>query len=1315
MEKITAIQAAKLLGISIDNLEILEKQGLIHSSHDAEGINFYSSSEISQIKSRRGLTIADEAAKVGAQIQRETVSSISNFRKALIVAGSFVAGYLGLVVVFTILFIINPLQTSDFFGYYYRPNTAKPQARTSMIKGKSVLAAATGPAVVVNQTSILADLIKPAAATSLVAVKAIDDQKYIQIVTNPAGAAGIGAQTGIPGLPGANGANGADGPPGLTGPQGLTGPSGASGTSGTNGSNGTNGTSVADILTTPGSLIIRNGANTTVPLSAGSNGQVLTISSGIPAWENSSGLGAFSTLVSGINTTALMQVGSGASLSPTGTGAIIANSFTGLLPVSNGGTGVSTLTADGVLFGNGTGPLQTTSGPTSGQILLGNAGGVPTFTTLTGDATITGGGVLTLKNSGTPGTYGSAFNIPVFTTDTQGRVSGVTNTAISGLTAANLTAGDFSSKINSGTYSINISGNAASATNFSGLLLGDVTGTQTTTSVDKIKGAVLGTTTATSGNLLIGSGTQWVTQALSNDATINSTGVLTLKNTGIAGTYGSGSSIPVVITDAQGRVTNVTNTTIAGLTNSNLSGSAGITNANLANSAITFTGNSGSSSTSLGGTRTIVGAGVVVTSVSGGTLTITGTEADTLASVTGRGATTTTALTLSNIANAITAGILIAAGGTINGTTIGATTPSTGVFTIVNGLTITNNGTNTLTIAAGKTLTVNKSITFTGTDGTSFTLPSTSDDIVGRTAGQTLTNKTIAAGSNTISGLTNSNLSGSAGITNANLANSSITANGNSGSASVSLGGGLTFSGSGITNITASGSTVTVTTTEADTLQSVFNRGNSIPTTAGTPANTINQATIAVGNIASTAQNNFSTLNLTNGGSGFLDVEFLHGMMNMQGMNSFSDDFTGRALDTTNKWQAITTSGGGNTCSSTFVTGAVNGILRFTTSGTQNRGCALTTQATLTNGFYQRGNNPTFETKVSLSRVAGPRVYAGFTNTVVPFGGDTNANTNHAYIGMRSSDTQWQCITDNGGSTDTYTSTGVTAVANTNYRLRVEVRNGTTPEIICTVDNGTTVTRVTSTATQPGVSSSMDIYIKAENGDGNAMTADWDYVRTWQDDPPLTLDFSPTPTASNADVNVPGADMTSSATQLLPNKVASDSGSLTDIVSNSISNFFKNLIEFFGNVIFHADVTFLGHTTFNKDTAGHALIKAGESEADINFDREYLNTPIVTANVNLVDGIKIDEVPSYAVYNVSTKGFKIKLFKLAAFDLNFSWVALAVNDKNKSTNPVVTNTPAVSLSPTPSVVLQEQVLTPTPETTLVPTPSSTASSSASSP
>jgi len=53
---------------------------------------------------------------------------------------------------------------------------------------------------------------------------------------------------------------------------------------------------------------------------------------------------------------------------------------------------------------------------------------------------------------------------------------------------------------------------------------------------------------------------------------------------------------------------------------------------------------------------------------------------------------------------------------------------------------------------------------------------------------QTLTNKSINASNNTISNIVNSNLSGSAGITNANLANSTVTV----GSTSIALGASAT-------------------------------------------------------------------------------------------------------------------------------------------------------------------------------------------------------------------------------------------------------------------------------------------------------------------------------------------------------------------------------------------------------------------------------------------------------------------------------------------------------------------------------------------
>lgn len=65
-------------------------------------------------------------------------------------------------------------------------------------------------------------------------------------------------------------------------------------------------------------------------------------------------------------------------------------------------------------------------------------------------------------------------------------------------------------------------------------LAGDVTGDVTASSVVKINGNTLGSTTPTSGNLLIGSGAAWVTEPMSGDATITSAGVLTLSNAGIA-------------------------------------------------------------------------------------------------------------------------------------------------------------------------------------------------------------------------------------------------------------------------------------------------------------------------------------------------------------------------------------------------------------------------------------------------------------------------------------------------------------------------------------------------------------------------------------------------------------------------------------------------------------------------------------------------------------------------------------------------------------------------------------------------------------
>jgi len=168
---------------------------------------------------------------------------------------------------------------------------------------------------------------------------------------------------------------------------------------------------------------------------------------------------------------------------------------------------------------------------TNTHIYVGNASNIATDVAMSGDATIANTGAVTLANTAvTPATY-TVNGSNLFTVDGKGRITSASNITVSAAP----------------------SGSAG----------GDLSGTYPNPTVAQINGVGLGSTTATSGNLLIGSGTQWVTRTVSGDATINSTGAVTFATVNSnVGTFGDATHVAQVTVNGKGLITAVSSIAI---------------------------------------------------------------------------------------------------------------------------------------------------------------------------------------------------------------------------------------------------------------------------------------------------------------------------------------------------------------------------------------------------------------------------------------------------------------------------------------------------------------------------------------------------------------------------------------------------------------------------------------------------------------------------------------------------------------------------------------------------------------------------------
>ena len=147
----------------------------------------------------------------------------------------------------------------------------------------------------------------------------------------------------------------------------------------------------------------------------------------------------------------------------------------------------------------------------------------------------------------------------------------------------------------------------------------------------------------------------------------------------------------------------------------------------------------------------------------------------------------------------------------------------------------------------------------------------------------------------------------------------------------------------------------------------------------------------------------------------------------------------------------------------------------------------------------------------------------------------------------------------------------------------------------------------------------------------------------------------------------------------------------------------------FMNAIFRGDVDFQGRPTFNKDTAGIAVIKKDADTVEVTFDKEYSSMPIVSASmafedVTVTEGTNGDEHKqsleqkifdqgyTFIISRKTTKSFIIRLNKPAAEDVTFSWTALSIKEAKKIQSSKSATGKSIP-TPTPA----KEVINPSPE------------------
>jgi len=112
------------------------------------------------------------------------------------------------------------------------------------------------------------------------------------------------------------------------------------------------------------------------------------------------------------------------------------------------------------------------------------------------------------------------------------------------------------------------------------------------------------------------------------------------------------------------------------------------------------------------------------------------------------------------------------------------------------------------------------------------------------------------------------------------------------------------------------------------------------------------------------------------------------------------------------------------------------------------------------------------------------------------------------------------------------------------------------------------------------------------------------------------------------------------------------------LVSEAI---FEGVVRFMSEVIFRAKVLFETAPVFPSNMGGRIVIHKGANQVSIPFSSPFENLPQVTVSLVVSNDESVGDM-HYAVKDLSTLGFTLKLNKVAESQLEFSWIAVSVEN-----------------------------------------------------